>query len=96
MAQFDLYRIDNRLAVDLQTNLIALDNTRIVAPLRRSGVYAAFPLLTPQVEVEGQRYIVRTQELAAIAAKRLGSPVGDLRGSADDLLRALDILTRGF
>ena len=56
MAQFDVYRLaGGQLVVDLQTDLIGIDASRVVAPLREAGRYAAFPGLTPQVEVDGCR-----------------------------------------
>jgi toxin CcdB len=96
MAQFDLWRLkDGLLVVDLQTDLIGLDASRIVAPLRDAGRYAAFPGLTPVVEVDGQRWIVRVQELAAVPATELRNPAGSLRHMRDPLKRALDILIDG-
>jgi toxin CcdB len=47
MAQFDVHRLaGGALVVDLQTDLIGLDATRIVAPLRAEGRYAAFRGIT--------------------------------------------------
>ena len=82
--------------MDLQTDLIGLDATRIVAPLRERGRYAAFPKLTPEVEFENESWIVRVQEMAAVTAGSLGRPIGRIEAAGDDLLRAVDILTRGF
>lgn len=96
MAQFDLYRISgNQLVVDLQTDLIGIDASRIVAPLREAGRYAAFPGLTPLVEVAGVQWIVRVQELAAVPGRELQQPVGTLAPYRDALKRALDILFDG-
>ncbi|MFN3937042.1 MAG: CcdB family protein [Gemmobacter sp.] len=96
MAQFDLYRLrTGLLVVDLQTDLIGIEASRIVAPLRGAGHYAAFPGLTPEVETDGARWIVRVQELAAVPATELGAPVGSLAGHRDALKRALDILIDG-
>ena len=54
MAQFDLFRLKGgQLVVDLQTDLIGIEASRIVAPLREAGRYAAFPGLTPPVAVAG-------------------------------------------
>ena len=97
MAQFDVYRLaDGMLLVDLQTDLIGLDATRIAAPLREEGVYARFPGLTPSVEIEGRRWIVRLQELAAVPAAELRTPVGSIAELRDALKRGLDILIDGF
>lgn len=97
MAQFDLYRLaDGMLVVDLQTDLIGLDATRIVAPLREEGSYARFPGLTPSVGFEGRRWIVRLQELAAVPAAELRVRVGSVGELRDELKRGLDILIDGF
>ena len=96
MAQFDLYRLsDGQIFVDLQTDLIGIEASRIVAPLRAAGRYAAFPGLTPTVTVEGGVWIVRVQELAAVPGAALGTPIGSLREHRDALRRALDILVGG-
>jgi toxin CcdB len=95
VAQFDLFRLeDGTLVVDLQTDLIGLDATRIVAPLLEEGRFVTFPDLTPVVEFENGRWVVRVQQLSAVPAAILGQPVGNLAGDA--LLRAIDILTHGF
>lgn len=96
MAQFDLYRLrGGQLVVDLQTDLIGIEASRIVAPLREEGRYAAFPGLTPTVEVDGAVWIVRVQELAAVPGTELREPVGSLTDHRDALKRALDILIDG-
>ncbi len=96
MAQFDLYRLSGgQLVVDLQTDLIGIEASRIAAPLREAGRYAAFPGLTPTVAFDGDTWIVRVQELAAIPGAELGAPVGSLSDHRDALKRALDILIDG-
>jgi toxin CcdB len=97
LAQFDVYRLaDGMLVVDLQTDLIGLDATRIVAPLREEGAYAMFPGLTPVVEIAGRRWIVRLPELAAVPAAELGERIGSIAHARDALKRGLDILIDGF
>ncbi len=96
MAQFDLYRLETgMLVVDLQTDLIGIDASRVVAPLREAGRHAAFPGLTPLVEIDGAAWIVRIQELAAVPATDLRTRVGTLAQHRDVLKRALDILIDG-
>lgn len=96
MAQFDLYRLEGgQLVVDLQTDLIGIDASRVVAPLREAGRYTAFPGLTPRVEVDGQAWIVRVQELAAVPGTLLRTRAGSLAEHRDALKRALDILIDG-
>jgi len=96
VAQFDLHRIKGgQLVVDLQTDLIGINASRIVAPLRDAGRYAAFPGLTPTVEHDGRTWIVRVQELAAVPSAELRDRVGSLADHRDALKRALDILIDG-
>ncbi|KJZ18465.1 CcdB family protein [Loktanella sp. S4079] len=96
MAQFDLYRLEGgQLVVDLQTDLIGIDASRIVAPLRKAGAYAAFRGLTPVVLVNDTEWVVRVQELAAVPGAELKVPVGTLSAHRDALKRALDILIDG-
>lgn len=96
MAQFDVFRLRNgQLVVDLQTDLIGIEASRVVAPLREAGRYAAFPGLTPQVEIAGGQWIVRVHEMAAVPAAELGRAVGSLATSRDALKRAVDILIDG-
>jgi toxin CcdB len=83
------------LLVDLQTDLIGIEASRIVAPLRDAGRYSSFPGLTPQVETEGQAWIVRVQELAAIPGAELRQPSTSLFSDRDALKRVLDILVDG-
>ena len=97
MAQFDVYRLaDGVIVVDLQTDLIGLDATRIAAPLREEEVYASFPGLTPVVTLEGRRWIVRLQELAAVPGGELRTRIGSIAERRDELKRGLDILIDGF
>ena len=93
MAQFDVFRLKGgTLVVDLQTDLIGIEASRIVAPLREAGRYAAFPGLTPKIEIDGKAWIVRVQELAAIQGAELREVVASLAAERDALKRALDIL----
>lgn len=97
LAQFDVYRLpDGLLVVDLQTDLIGLDATRVVAPLREEGAYANLPGLTPCVEIDGRRWLARLPELAAVPGTELRVREGSLARYRDELKRGLDILIDGF
>ncbi|MCZ8334625.1 MAG: CcdB family protein [Rhodobacteraceae bacterium] len=97
MAQFDVFRLrSGTLVVDLQTDLIGMEASRMVAPLREAGRYAAFPGLTPMVEIEGTVWIVRVQEMAALPGVELRDFVTSLGAQRDALKRAVDILFDGF
>ncbi len=96
MAQFDLHRIGSMLVVDVQTDLIGLTATRIVAPLRPTGTYVTLPRLTPQVTFEGESWVIRLQEMAAVTAAELGQPVGSILELQDEIKTGIDVLIRGF
>lgn len=97
MAQFDVFRLtDGQLVVDLQTDLIGLEASRIVAPLRDADRYTSFPGLTPTVNVNGVQLVARIPELAAIPGRELREYVGSLDNHRDSLKRALDILIDGI
>lgn len=97
MAQFDVFRLKSGVfVVDLQTDLIGIDASRIVAPLRPEGAYASFPGLTPKVKFNDAIWIVRIPELAAVQGAELTEHVGSLSKDRDELKRALDILIDGF
>ena len=96
MAQFDLYRLrSGLLVVDLQTDLIGLDATRLVAPLLEEARYTSFPGITPVVEIAGDRYVVRLQQLSAIEAREIARIAGSLAHLRDELKRGIDILVDG-
>ncbi|UOA34085.1 hypothetical protein DSM110093_03920 (plasmid) [Sulfitobacter sp. DSM 110093] len=96
MAQFDLYRLRSaQLVVDLQTDLIGIDASPVVAPLREADRYTAFPGLTPIVVFEGVTWIVRVQELAAVFGSEFSEPIASLRARRDALKRDLYILIDG-
>lgn len=97
MPQFDLYRLGNgQLVVELQTDLIGIEASRIVGPLWDAERYTAFPGLTPTVDAEGTTRIVRVQELAAVPGTELRDPVGSLAEHRDAPKRALDIPIDGI
>lgn len=97
MAQFDLYRLGSgQMVVDLQTDLIGLDATRIVAPLRPAAHFAALPKVTPVVTFEGIDWVVRLQEMAAVTRMELGLPIGSLALVQDEIKAGIDVLMRGF
>ncbi len=97
MAQYDVYRLpDGQLVVDLQTDLIGIEASRVVAPLRDPRRCAVFPDLTPQVEIGGHTWIVRMQELTAVPGAQLRTAVASLASEREALRRALDILSDGI
>ncbi|MBO9402648.1 CcdB family protein [Shimia sp. R9_3] len=97
MAQFDVYQLaDGQLVVDLQTDLIGIEASRIVAPLREAARFTALPDLTPEVAFEGAQWLVRVPEVQAVPQGALSGPLGSLAAHKEPLKRALDILINGI
>ncbi|WP_134726671.1 CcdB family protein [Paracoccus luteus] len=97
MAQFDVYRLpDGRHLVDLQTDLVTVEASRITAPMVRPTSPLALTRLTPPVRLNDQDWVVIVPQLAAIPARNLRQRVGSLSDHADEIFRAIDILTHGF
>jgi toxin CcdB len=102
MAQFDLFRLPRNkrypFLVDLQADLLRDLATRVVAPLTAVTRLKGKPIsrLNPVVEVEGTKYAVLFQELAALPVSALGDAAGSLRTRRDELIAALDLLFTGI
>ncbi len=105
MAQFDLYRNPNPvsksripLLLDVQSDLLGALATRIVVPLCRPEFVGRQPVerLNPQVDIEGRKLVVLTQELAGVPLKALGSRVGNLAHERTAIVSALDFAITGF
>lgn len=105
MAQFDVYRNKNPgsrrsfpLLVDLQVELLSDLATRVVAPLTAvtPGKSPVLGQLTPELRVDGKRYVLLTPQLAGIASKDLGARVARLSAHRDEIVAALDLLITGI
>ena len=100
MARFDVYPMPGGGAgalLDVQADLLERLRTRVVVPLVPVGD-APVPIrdLNPVVRVAGRDLVMLTQAMAAVPVRELRAPVGSLRGEADVVVRALDILLTGF
>lgn len=105
MAQFHVYANTNPVTrsiypylLDIQSNLLRDLRTTIVIPLSPAGIAgkAAIGTLCPEVEVNGQPYIVMTQQLAGVDRKILADEVGDLSAWRPAIIAALDFVISGF
>ena len=104
MPQFDVYRNRNPvtrelypLLVDIQADLLAGLQTRVVVPLTQSRPLLRRPLstLTPLIEVDGEEYLLVTPELAGIAMSALGARLTSVPEHRDTIIGALDLLVTG-
>jgi toxin CcdB len=98
MAQFDVYRVDGTLLLDVQTDLLGLFPSRLVAPLRTADdiVLSPHPRLNPRLSVLGEPYILIIQHMSAVRTSILGKPVDNLDGSYDAIKSAYDMMFNGF
>lgn len=97
MARYDLFRDGDDYLLDVQANTLDELNTRVVVPVRRPE-RAPKPAkrLNPSFQIEGQRYLMVTQFLAAVPESTLGESLGNLSRHHDDIVAALDMLFQGF
>jgi toxin CcdB len=105
MAQFSLHRNLNpstRAAIpyllDIQNDLLHELGTRVVIPVFRRTEPDVQPItrLTPEIEWQGDKYIVMTPQLAGISVKELGPIESDLSRCRQEIVAAMDLLVSGF
>jgi len=103
MAQFDVYRNTNPATsaeipflLDIQNELLDPLATRVVVPLL---AHIAMPKparhLNPVFEIEGEKVVMSTAELAGIPRSVLGPKVASLEPHRSEIVRALDFLIAG-
>lgn len=97
MARFDLYRDGENFLLDVQADTLVDLNIRVVVPVRRPHL-APLPArrLNPAFDIEGSRYVLVTQYIAAVPESELGPRAGSLSTHRDDITAALDMLFQGF
>lgn len=98
MARFHAYANVEGIGylLDVQANLLAHLNTRVVVPLLPLDM-APRPakVLNPVFEIDGTSWLMATQFLATVPRRLLGSEVGSLEESAHIIVDALDCLFQG-
>jgi hypothetical protein len=65
----------------------------VVTPLRSTQYEPAIPILrlNPLVEVNGEACFIKIQDMAAISARHLQTPIANLFTRRDDIIAALDV-----
>lgn len=105
MAQFDVYRNPNPATrtrtpflLDVQAPILEPLATRVVVPLCKPDAVGGKPAerLNPQLEVEGRKLVMLTQELAGIPRKALGEWAANLAGERSEIIAALDFAFTGI
>lgn len=95
MAQFDVYRNPRRgsaarYLLDVQHAMFTHLKTRIVVPLIPARDVKPMTRLNPIFEIDGERVVMSTTELAGIAMKDIGEKVGTLEHERPSIIAALD------
>ena len=98
MARYDVYRLnDGGLVVDLQADLLDSLSTRVVAPLLPlDGSLKPASNLNPLFNVDGEKYMLGVQFLAAIPNRELQDYVCSLSSDEQIILKSIDMLFSGF
>ena len=105
MAQFTVYKNKNPgtkaaypYLLDVQSELLAELQTRVVVPLARLTASRKKPIrdLTPVLDIEGSSYLLLVPQLAGIPKNELGAPVISVVTHRDEIIAALDFLITGI
>jgi toxin CcdB len=83
--------------VALQTDILTRNfDTLVVAPLEPAASSTFADRLNPQVEIEGNAYVLITQEIVTVRKSVLGKPRASIVAERDKIISALDMLFTGF
>lgn len=102
--QFDVYKNENPTSrerfpflVDVQADLLAELESRVVIPLAPEAGYASKVLkgLMPVLRMNGKAYVVVTALVAGVPRRALGSKFANVSEYRAELLAALDLLLTG-
>jgi toxin CcdB len=99
MARFEVFRMrgGELVLLDLQSNLLDVLPTRIVAPLYPvTEMSWSASRLNPRFEIEGVLHVMATQRMASINRDELGPRIADLSHRSDEITAATDFLFQGF
>jgi toxin CcdB len=83
--------------LDVQNDLLSDLETRVVVPLSPVSVMKGRTLgsLMPVLEIEGERFVMLTPQMAGIPKSELGAPVARLEQYRFEIIAAIDFLLTG-
>ena len=105
MAQFSVCRNKNPqtrsfvpLLLDVQNDLLSDLETRMVVPLCPLSAMKgqALRTLMPILEIEGERFVMLTPQMAGIPKTELGPSVGQVDHYRFEIIAAIDFLVTGI
>lgn len=104
MAQFDVYINPNKqgrqvypFIVDVQNSIIEGLSTHLVIPLTHQGYLQnrTLPRLTPEIEYEGDIYLLLTPQLTSMPSHLLKEPIGTIKSLRNLVVDAIDFAVTG-
>lgn len=99
MGRFTVYRNPDNAGylLDLQAEINSHFETRVVAPLLPIADVPHYAIsLNPVFDIEGARYVMATQGLAAVPVRILKQQVLSLEHKQAEIVAAIDLLFQGF
>ena len=101
MAQFDVYLNLNDATKEMYPYLLDVQHplhrrlsTRLIVPLAKSP--KKIQSVTPQFEIEGERFVAMVPEVVGISKVYLGKKVASLETESSKIINAIDFLLTGF
>lgn len=83
--------------VALQSDILTRNlDTLVVAPLESAALGTFADRLNPRVEIEGNAFVLITQEIVTVRKSVLGKPHASIAADRDKIISALDMLFTGF
>ena len=84
--------------LDVQNDLFSDLETRVVVPLSRVSAMKGKALgsLMPVLEIEGERFVMLTPQMAGIPKGELGPPVTQVKHHRFEIVAAIDFLLTGI
>ena len=105
MAQFDVYPNSNKKTrlnfpyiVDIQNPIINELSTRLVIPLGNAKAFQnrALNKLTPEIDYEGETYLLLTPQLTSMPLHLLQNPIGSIEALREYIINAIDFAITGI
>jgi toxin CcdB len=99
MARFSVYPAPSGQGylIDVQADVMSHFNTRVVIPLLPlEEAPKAASTLNPLIDIDGQRYSMVTQYMAAVPVNVLKNAVFSVDNRRDEIVAAIDLLLQGF
>ena len=101
MAQFDVYKNENKLTnekvpylLNIQNDILDSINTRIVIPLVKDK--NDFKGLTKEFTIENQKVYLTTSQMGAVHKNELKTKITTLTNQKEEIKNSIDFLIYGF